>query len=369
MSRAAAIYIAATRQNDGKTTTALGLFNAISERVSSVGYIKPVGQQVRLVDNREIDKDADLMSRIFQIGIHLYDMSPLAISTGFTENFITHGDAHELEERILTSYMNASGGKDFMVIEGTGHAGVGSVIDLSNAAVAKLLGAPVIIVTGGGIGRPIDEAMLNKAVFDQHGIDVVGVIVNKVIPEKYEKINRLVRLGFERKGIKVLGVIPFYPDLASPTMLQVVESLGGELLCGEGCMDVTVSNIIVRAMPPNTALDYFTGDVLLITPGNREDLILAALACCVFGIKDEGCVRGMLLTGGILPQKTILRLLKQSNIPVILVKDDTFVTAQKLTNLIIKVRPEDFAKIDKIKEMIKEYVDVGWIVDHAGLGG
>ena len=94
-----------------------------------------------------------------------------------------------------------------MLIEGTGHAGVGSVFDLSNAAVAKLLGAQVIIVTCGGIGRPIDEVMLNKAVFDSYGVDLLGVIINKVSPEKTEKISRFVRLGFQKKGIEVFGII------------------------------------------------------------------------------------------------------------------------------------------------------------------
>ncbi|MEW5816893.1 MAG: AAA family ATPase, partial [Spirochaetota bacterium] len=205
------LYVSATRQNDGKTTTALGLFNAITELFPKVGYIKPIGQQVKMIGKHRIDKDAALMNKVFHIGVQLNDMSPIAVPSGFTENYILHGDVKTLQDKIHKAYSKASRGKNFMVIEGTGHAGVGSVLDLSNAAVAKLLDAPVVIVAGGGIGRPIDEVMLNKAVFDNHGVDVLGVIINKVIPDKYEKIEKFVRLGFERKGIKVLGVIPFYP--------------------------------------------------------------------------------------------------------------------------------------------------------------
>jgi len=355
------IYVAATRQNDGKTITALGLLHALCEIYPKVGYIKPVGQQVKLIGEHEIDKDASLMNDVFQIGSQLPDMSPIAIKRSFTRDFILKGDVEELKKKIIKAYNRASYNKDFIVIEGTGHAGVGSVFDLSNADVAKLLGAKVILVTCGGIGRPIDEVMLNKAVFDSYGIDLLGVIVNKIIPEKYKTIDKYVRLGFQRKGIDVLGVVPYCSVLSSPTIRQLLEDIKGELISGEERLDMSVSKIIVGAMPAHTALDYFTGDVLLITPGNREDLILAAIACNSEEMKNYN-VRGVILTCGVWPNKAILKLIKGTSIPVIMVKDDTFTTAQKITNLIIKVRAEDEEKIKKIKELIKRYVDIDLII-------
>jgi len=353
------IYVAATRQNDGKTTTVLGLLDIISESFPRVGYIKPVGQQVKLIAGHHVDKDATLMNDVFQIGSQLNDMSPVAIPRGFTEEYILHGDVDKLNEQILNSYKRASEEKDFMVIEGTGHAGVGSVIDLSNAAVAKLLGAPVIIVTCGGIGRPIDEVMLNKAVFDSYGVNVLGVVINKVIPKKYDKIDKLVRLGFKRKGIEVLGVLPFCPVLSSPTMRQLLEDIKGTLLCGENSLNQSVSKIIVGAMPPHTALDYFKGDVLLITPGNREDLVLAAISVA---IHEDYNVKGIILTGGIRPNETVVKLVRHTDIPVILVNDDTFTTAQRITKLIIKIRPTDKDKIAAVKQLIKGYVDIDSLI-------
>lgn len=355
------IYVAATRQNDGKTITALGLLAAFCEIFPNVGYIKPVGQQVKLIGNKKIDKDATLMNEVFRIGSQLPDMSPVAVPRGFTKNYILHGDVDKLKDKILGAYNRAGKGKDFMVIEGTGHAGVGSVFDLSNAAVAKLLGAKVIMVTCAGIGRPIDEVMLNKAVFDSFGVEIIGIVVNKVIPEKYETIDKFVRLGFKRKGIDVLGVIPFFPVLSSPTIRQLLEDIKGELISGEGNLDQSVSKMIVGAMPAHTALDYFKGDVLLITPGNREDLILAAITCTFPGINTYS-MKGIILTCGVWPNNTILKLIKETNIPIILVNDDTFTTAQKITNLIIKIRPGDSDKISKVKEIIKQYVDIDLIV-------
>ena len=250
-----------------------------------------------------------------------------------------------------------------MLIEGTGHAGVGSVLDLSNAAVAKLLGAQVIIVTCGGIGRPIDEVMLNKAVFDSYGVDLLGVIINKVSPEKTEKISRFARLGFQKKGIEVFGIIPFCPVLANPTIRQLMEDIKGELISGEAGLDQSVVKIIVGAMPPHTALDYFKGDVLLITPGNREDLILTALACSVPGTSADYGVKGIILTCGVRPNKSILRLVEGTDIPIIMVNDDTFSTAQNITRLIIKIRPQDKEKIARVKQLIKDHVNIDSIID------
>ncbi len=349
------VYVAATRQNDGKTTTVLGLLDAFNEYFPQVGYIKPVGQHVKPIGGYQIDKDASLMEEVFHIGGHLHDMSPIVVPHGFTEDFILNGDVTRLNSEISDSYDRTSQGKEFMVIEGTGHAGVGSVFDLSNAAVAKLLNAPVVMVTCGGIGRPIDEVMLNKAVFDNYGVPVVGVIVNKVIPEKYDKINTYVRLGFERKGIEVLGVLPFCPVLSSPTIRQLLEDLKGTLLSGEENVERTVSKIIVGAMPPHTALDYFKGEVLLITPGNRDDLVLAAASV---SNHEDYDVRGIILTGGLQPHKTVLDILSRSKIPVILVVNDTFSVADRVTRLIIKIRSSDQDKIDVVKQLIKEYVDV-----------
>ncbi|MFW5769387.1 MAG: phosphotransacetylase family protein [Spirochaetota bacterium] len=363
MQKALNIYISATRQNDGKTTTSLGLFNAFSDFFNNVGYMKPVGQRVDYFEGTPIDKDVKLMNDVYHISGSLNEMSPVAIPKGYTEDFILHGDVTVNESKILSAYENATRDKEIMVIEGTGHAGVGSVIGLSNARVAKLLGASVIIITCGGIGRPIDEVMLNMALFDQSGVDVIGVVVNKVMPEKIEKISKFVRMGFESKGLPVLGIIPYFPMLSSPTILQVCDECGGSLLCGEEFMDETVSNVIVGAMPPNTAIDYFKGQVMLITPGNRDDLLLAALACSAREIRTEYCVKGIVLTGGIKPHPTILYLLSRAKIPVVLVEEDTFSTAKRITNMIVKLNPGAKDKIEKVKEIVKEYVDINTILE------
>lgn len=352
------VYVAATRQNDGKTIASMGLIAAMLKRTGKVGYIKPVGQHYVEVNGHKIDEDAILVKETYGIKCDLTDMSPVAIPRGFTEAYINSPHRDELTARITTAYNKVAKGKDFTLIEGTGHAGVGSVFDMSNADVAKLLGAKVVIVCAGGIGRPIDEVMLNKALFDQAGVDILGVIVNKIDPDKYEKIDPIVRKGLARKDLEVLGVMPYNPVLSSPTFEQLLEETGGQLLSGEKGLKNPVTKMVIGAMSPHEALSYFGKGTLLITPGTREDLILAAMSSCLVGMGRESCVSGIVLTGGVQPHKKILHLISRTQIPVVSVPEDTFTAATKINSLIVKIRPGDKSKIYATERLVSRYVDV-----------
>lgn len=360
------VYIAATRQNDGKTIVSLGLLAAFKEKFKDVGYIKPVGQQYQEIKDHKIDKDAILMHDAYNLSDNYEDMSPVAVPHGFTTNYILHGNKNELERKIKKGFSNISKGKKFVLIEGTGHAGVGAVFDMCNAEVAKLLKTKVIMVSCGGIGRPIDEVMLNKAKFDSLGIKIIGVITNKVLPEKYDNVNKIVRKGFGRKGLEVLGVIPYQKTLSSPTLAQLLEDMHGKLISGEKRLDNAVNKIVIGAMPPHEAINYFGEGTLLITPGSREDLILAALSGYVTGqSKDykDYTVSGIVVTGKTILHKTILKLIKKTDLPIISVEEDTFTVASHVHDLIVKIRATDVGKIKATEKLIKEYVDIDRIIN------
>ncbi|MFH1038240.1 MAG: AAA family ATPase [PVC group bacterium] len=352
------VYIGATRQNDGKTVVSLGLMHALARRVTSVGYIKPVGQQFLNIKGKLIDKDVILMSGIYNLKDRLTDMSPVAIPRGFTEKYINHPDQKKLRNKIIKSFNTIHRGKDIVLIEGTGHSGVGSVFDLSNARVAKLCRAKVILVSLGGVGRPIDEILLNKAMFDQKGVMLLGVIINKVYQEKYDKVNTLVRKSLRSRGIEVLGVIPFKPLLSTPTVGEILRAIGGKLLAGKERLGVQAGRYVIGAMPPSAAFDYFNQRYLLITPGNREDIILAAISHSLAGDTTETLLTGIITTGGILPHQNILDLVKKTGFPLIAVKDDTYATTSKIINLNFKIKPDDLEKAREIQTLIEKYVDI-----------
>ncbi|MHC4713434.1 MAG: phosphotransacetylase family protein [Planctomycetota bacterium] len=359
------IFVAATRQNDGKTTVSLGLLACISGSMERLGFIKPVGQRYIEIEGHKIDEDAVLMRDVFGMSCNLSDMSPVAIARRFTRDYIEGGSRHELESRIWTAYRSVAAESDFVVIEGTGHAGVGSCFDLSNAAVARLLKVSVIIVTGGGIGRPIDEVMLNRCLFSQVGVDIMGVIINKVRPDKLEEVEFYARKGLQRLGLELLGVIPYREQLVGPTMGQVLEEIGGELINGADHLDVNIERTLIGAMTPHQALDHFGQGALLITGGDREDLILAAMGGCILGLGKANCVSGIVLTGGIYPHDNIMRLIRKTWVPVILVKQDSFNTARNISELTFKIRPGDKKKISVARRLVNRHVNVDRVLEIA----
>src|SRR5271156_4457023 len=195
------IFVAATRMDGGKTTTSVGLFAALQERFPRIGFIKPVGQRFVEIEGAKIDEDTILINDTYHPHTPLRVMSPIAVEPDFTRRYLSGGITHQLHDRVRAAFDEAAWEKDFVIIEGTGHAGVGSVFDLSNARGASLLGSKVILVTKGGIGKPIDEVTLNKAFFDQEGVELVGGILNKGLPEKFEYVCDFARRGLERLGI------------------------------------------------------------------------------------------------------------------------------------------------------------------------
>lgn len=356
------IFIAATSRNDGKTTTSLGLILNFQGKFKKVGFIKPIGQRYLEEDGLKIDEDSVLIEKVCKIKCGLKDMSPIAVEKGFTEKYILHPDKRFITSKIKEAFSQVSKSKDLTIIEGTGHAGVGSVVDHSNATVAKLLGSKVILISAGGIGRPIDEIVLNKALFDKEGVKILGVIVNKVLPDKFDKINHLVRKGLERKGIPVLGVIPFDVSLARPSIKQILEETGYHLLCGKDYLGNFVSKIIVGAMQCNEAIKHIAEDSLLITPGDREDVINGALGCFWDGANRKLKISGVILTGGFIPGPVTMDLLNRSGIPVLLAKLDTYHVTSCIHDLTIKIRPQDTCKINTIVKLIRDYVDLDRIL-------
>jgi len=358
------VFLSAIFQNAGKTTIALGLYQLLKERGLKVAFMKPVGQQYVTVNRLNVDKDSYLIGEVYHCWKKFKEMSPITVGRGFTERYIFHPHKNVLRNAILNSFINLSTKKNMMIIEGTGHAGVGSVFDFSNADVASLLGSKVIIISQGGIGRSIDEIMLNKALFDLKGVEVLGVIVNKVLPEKYKKIKRTVAQGLKNKGIRLLGVIPNDPILSSPTIKQVMEQLGLKLLCGKNYLSQHVEHAIVAAMEPHNMITYLRDGTLVITSGDRLDNILASISAHLISHRKRFKISGIILTGGLKPHPKIMDLLKESKIPVLLSKQDTYKVAAKVETLTCKIEKNDKDKISEAKWLIKKYVDVGMILKY-----
>ncbi len=352
------IFIAATQQNDGKTTTSLGLFAALRKRFGRIGFIKPVGQRFVEVEGQRIDEDSVLIDQTFSVQTPLEAMSPIAVEPDFTRRYIEHQDGEFLVRRIQNSFDRTAWEKDFVIIEGTGHAGVGSVFDLSNARVARLLQSKVVLVVKGGIGRAIDEVALNRSLFEKEGVEVVGVVMNKVLPEKYEHVRDFVGRGLARLGLELIGAIPDEPLLANATLGQVCRNIRGDFLNGRAYARRRVQKVIIGAMNSSHVLQYLTPGTLLITPGDREDVILAAISMSALNEGDAQSIAGLVLSGDLLPQEPVRRLLMHSEVPTVTTKMDSYTAANTIHSMTVKTLPGDTERIARIQTLIDQHVDV-----------
>jgi BioD-like phosphotransacetylase family protein len=355
------VFIAATRQNDGKTTLSLGLLAALQRLYPRIGYIKPVGQRFVAVDENKIDEDTVLMNQVYQLNCPLLDMSPIAVEPNFTRRYLERANYDDLVSRIQKAFDRVAWEKDFVLCEGSGHAGVGSVFDLSNARVARLLGAKVIIVSQGGIGKPIDDVCLNQALFEKEGVEILGVILNKVLGKKVEFITDFARRGLRRKGLNLLGVVPHQPLLCSPTMDLIAEELAATRLNQPDDRNaLLVEEVMVGAMGVHHIMAHLRDGLLLITPADREDLLLAVAA----NLEGDSSVHlaGIVLTGGLTPGAAALRAIERLPFPVLLTDSDSYRVASSVHTLTVKTRSTDRQKIALIRDLIAQHVDVATII-------
>lgn len=359
------VYVTATRRSDGKTSITLGLTLALRDRIRNIGFIKPLGRgDVGHKGSMMVDEDTALIAKACGVHAPVKAMSPVAIDAGFIEQYFKAGAAEDLMAHIHQAYEEVSEDKDLMVIEGTGHACVGETYGLSNARVARELGAPVVLVSSGGVGQPIDEIALNLQVFEKHGVKVLGVIINKAYPHEVDVLKDFGRRALERMGTRLLGVVPYVPELIQPTVLQVARHINGEILNGSSQLGAKVKKLLIGAMTPHNAIPGFENGALLITPGDRSDMILAAASTYLFR-PEEGAPRlsGLVLTVGVKPPDPILGILAKTELPVILTQENSFKTASRIDRLEPAISPSDRETIDRIADLVRTNVDVAGLYD------
>jgi len=357
-----AFFVAATGQNVGKTTTCLGLVSGLQKRRNSVGFLKPVGQEhVETRCGHQVDKDVILFKEHFHLEEIYEEMSPVLFPKGFTRNYLDGKVSHDaLTERILRAYRTISKRHQITVIEGTGHTGVGSIVDLNNAQVAKMLHVPLILVAPGGLGSSFDELALNVQMCRHHGVRLAGVILNRVLEEKREMVLDYMSKALRRWEIPLFGCIPYNDFLSSPSMQDFELLFQTELLSGT---DHRLRHFRHLRLVASSVEIYRAGIIphqLIITPALREEIILATLTR-YWDIKiahpEEDLETGMILTGRQPPKEAIVEQLRKANIPMLYVPVSSFVAMKMIGNHVSKIRTEDTVKIKQAIQLVETHVD------------
>jgi len=362
------IFIAATGQNQGKTTTSLAIFRKLLDEYNELSFMKPVGQRTIEVKGESADEDAVLMKEVFHLKSNAGIMSPVTVPRGFTKDFLDGKKSNaSIKESIMNGWNELGKNGSPVIVEGTGHAGVGSVFGMNNAQVAKSLGLPVIMIAGGGIGRPLDEVTLNLSIFKQEGVKVEGVIFNKTEKSKKAQVKKYCTKFLDKQGINCLGVIEYNKILENPSLRRLQLDLHAKIVSGEENLDVVPLKIIAGAGVLDYILDKTHTRTLVVTPASRSDVIIAAAYNFSLSKTGENKTQsqfvGLVLTGDQDPHPDVIINAKQSGIPILRTKWDTYEAVELIDHSLGKTLATDNEKLDIIKNIYDKSINWKKIIE------
>ncbi len=352
------IFVAATGQHCGKTTTSISLLHLARKKYQRVGFIKPLGPKPTILRGHIVDKDAVLIAQVFGLHKYLNFMTPVPVFPDTTRGVIDGKIlVSELEERIWTAISELEKRCDFIVIEGAGHPGVGAVMKLSNARIARMLGAPVLLVTGGGVGTVIDTVNMNLALFEKEGAEVRALLANKLIPEKREQTLDYLRRGLAGESFTVVGGFDYQPVLADPTLRRISRLLGLPLLGSRREMGRIIHHLQIGAASTQRVTELLKDSSLVIVTSSRDELLVTLAN--LYQMQDFHTRIAGLLIPGVTPISTITqRILDNSRIPYM--RTTTQATTELyriLTEDVSKTTFEDKEKLDLVRALAERSLD------------
>lgn len=355
------IYVAATSQHIGKTTSTLGLIHALRQKGMNVGYCKPVGQEFIELQERglpPVDKDAILFEMDMGFKIDPMTHSPIILGHGATSKFLDNPPAYDYRERIFKAAATLDKLHDVVVYEGTGHPGVGSVVNLSNAEVAKMLGAGVVMVAKGGIGNTIDKLHLSLSLFREKDVPILGVIINKVREDKLEKIRHYIGNWLKDNDLPLLGVIPYDKTLSNPLMITVKDAINGEVLMNEAYLDNQVEEIVAGSLVDRQELKRLDNLLLVVSITRLEEAIEKIQNIADRRGQSETPLSGIIVTNVGEVKESSKQYIKQHKIPLIRTPLDTFGSVVKISRIEVKINTRTPWKVKRAKDLIEKNVDL-----------
>ena len=351
------VFIAATGQNCGKTTISVSLMHLALKKYGRVGFIKPIGPKCTEFNGITMDKDAALMAKIYGLDDDARFMSPVVLTKHCTRRFLDGEISIEVPVQQITEACRELEAKnDFLIIEGAGHGGVGSVIGMNNARVARMLNAPVLMVSGGGIGNVIDAVQMNLALYEREQADVRLLMVNKLFAEKRQSSLSYINKAFAGTNIRAMGAFDYSPVLANPTLQNISRLLKEPLNGDSDGWNRIVHHIQLGAASSQRVIDSLEESTLLVTTSSRDELIVTASS--LYHIPEyKEKIAGLIVSGFAQMSPITKKILDDSNIPYIRMHDTTANTFTALNDHVSKISAEDEEKLHHITSQAEKVLD------------
>jgi uncharacterized protein len=352
------LYVGSTGGFTGKTLVSMGLGYRFQKDGHRVGYMKPVGILPVKVNNTLTDNDAWRIYRALNLKDPLEEICPVVLTQELmVKSYLK--DVKGLMSRIEKAFERLSKDKDVMIVGGYGSIYTGSFLDLQGIKIIKRLDAKVVVVVKYEGEYIADYVLQAKKDLKER---FLGVILNKVTPEYKRSVEEYVEPFFKRKGIDILGSLPHDPIVGSITVEELNEMLGAKVLSGHDRLGNLVEHFLIGAMQVDKAIEYFkrTRNNAVIVGGDRADIQLSAM--------ESGSVC-LILTGDLYPSEMIISRAEEKEIPILIVREDTYSIAKKLEKLSSRLRLRDKSKVERGMSMVAGNVDFPLIYKKLGITG
>ncbi|WP_294959903.1 phosphate acetyltransferase [uncultured Flavobacterium sp.] len=350
-----AIYIATSDHNSGKSIITLGLMSILIGKTAKVGYFRPIIED--FVDG-EVDNHIETVLSYFNLDIAFEDAYAITKSRLIKKK--NKGKIGEVLDLIIEKYKKLEERFDFVLVEGTSFTGEGTSIELDlNVLIAKNLGIPTIIV-GSGVGKTLEELLDSLyLVYDSFKIkevEVLSVFANKVQPENIELVTNSLKKSLPSNVL--INTIPLISSLNNPTMQEIVNELNAKVLFGENYLNNEIGHYSVGAMQLHNYLVHLNDNALVITPGDRSDIILGALQANESA--NYPTISGIILTGNIVPEESILKLIEglSAIVPIIAVDGGTYHITNKIGSIKSEIYANNTHKIETSINTFEKYVEI-----------
>lgn len=349
------IYITTIESNSGKSLVSLGLLRMMLNKSSKVGYYRPI---INKGKNSAFDDHTNTAIKYFNLDVNYEDCYTYEQSEIVA--LLSEGKSDEIIQKIINHYKKLETEYDYVLIEGSDFSGDGGFTEVDvNLMIAKNLGVPVLIV-GAGNGKKkqdfVNTMQLTYKSFIKKDVAVIGLIANKIEVDELDFISQELKKTIPAEV--PIDVIPNINFLANPTVKEVVEILNGKVLFGQQFLDNSIESFSTGAMQLRNYLTRIKENSLVITPGDRADIILGALQANASTNYPK--ISGIILTGNLLPEDSILKLIDgvQATVPIIAVSGGTFDVSNKIGAVNPKIYVSNRKKILLALDTFDTYVDV-----------
>jgi BioD-like phosphotransacetylase family protein len=340
------LVVASLSKSAGKTSVILGLAKALHQ---PFGYLKPFGDRMVHREKKAWDYDADLILSVFGI-----QEDPEELTLGFDHSKLRYMyDAESRGEKLRTMVHRV--GKEILFIEGGRDLRYGVSIGLDPLSVSRDIGAKMLLVLHGNEDTLLDDVMFLKQYVHLAPVTFKGVVLNKV--QDLEEFKAIHLRKMEENGIPILGILPYEKELTYMTVGTIARRLFARVITGENALDRVVKNMSVGAMSVGAFIQttfYDKASQLLITSGDRADMILAAI---------EGGATCLVLTNNIVPSSNIISKAYEHQIPLLLVPHDTYTAATQISQLEPLLTKSESGKIDRVTQLVEKHVNIKAIME------